>query len=96
MSHALAADTSVSQICTTTARGGVVLSTPICVTNPLLAIEPDSLLNCNSIMKDFLDNLAGDEVIQKSLYTPEACYYMKLMMALIEEKTTLKNFESWL
>ena len=77
-------------------RGGVVLSTPICVTNPLLAIEPDSLLNCNSIMKDFLDNLAGDEVIQKSLYTPEACYYMKLMMALIEEKTTLKNFESWL
>ena len=78
-------------------RGGVVLSTPICVSNPLLAVEPDSLLSCTSIMKDFLDSLAGDEVIQSTcLFTPDVCYYMKLMMALIEEKTTSKNFDVWL
>lgn len=78
-------------------RGGVVLSAPICVSNPLLAVEPDALLSCTSIMKDFLDNLASDEVIQNTcLFTPEVCYYMKLMMALIEEKTTSNNFDVWL
>ena len=78
-------------------RGGVVLSAPICVSNPLLAVEPDALLSCSSMMKDFLDSLTDDEVIQNTcLFTPEVCYYMKLMMALIEEKTTSKNLDVWL
>ena len=78
-------------------RGGVVLSTPICVTNPLLTVEPDALLSCTGMMKDFLDNLAADEVIHNTcLFTPEVCYYMKLMLALIEDKTTSKNFDVWL
>ena len=79
-------------------RGGVVLSAPVCVTNPLLTVEPDSLLSCSGIMKEFLDNLAADEVIQNTcLFTPEVCYYMKLMMTLIEEKSiSSKNLDDWL
>lgn len=77
-------------------RGGVVLCAPICVTNPLLTIESDTLLQCTGYMEDLLDRLNEDEVLcNTSLFTPEVCYYMKLMQALIEEKTTSK-FDVWL
>lgn len=77
-------------------KGGVVLCTPICVTNPLLTIDSDTLLNCTSLMEEFMDRLKEDEILCNTcLFTPEVCYHMKLMLALTEEKTTL-NFDGWL
>lgn len=77
-------------------RGGVVLCAPICVTNPLLAIEPDVLVGCTSYVNEFLDRLKEDEVLCNTcLFIPEVCYHMKLMLALTEEKTT-SNFDVWL
>lgn len=77
-------------------RGGVVLCPPICVTNPLLTVESGTLLNCTSLMEEFMERLKEDEILSSTcLYKPEVCYHMKLMLALTEEKTT-SNFDGWL
>ena len=76
-------------------KGGVVLCAPICVTNPLLTIDSDTLLNCTSLMEDFMEHLKEDEILCNTLFTPEVCYHMKLMLTLTEEKTT-SNFDGWL
>jgi len=69
-------------------RGGVVLYTPVCIINPLLTIEPDLLQNCSGVMDDFLDRLTADEILYNTcLFKPEVCHYMKLIMALVEDKT---------
>lgn len=77
-------------------RGGIVLSAPICIINPLLAVEP-TLLNCTGLMEEFQNRLLEDEIIYETcLFVPEVCYHLKLIMALIEEKSTTSNFDDWL
>lgn len=71
-------------------QGGVILCAPICVTNPLVT-EQKAYLE-NSVIEEFFDRLRKDEIIYNTcLFMPETCYYMKLILTLVEEKITL-NF----